>query len=241
MYEDYNSPSTSTSSGTTTSLCRRRQHLHSNTHSQRATKASDIAHLLDPSYSPTRSAFASTNRIYVDHAGEVHDPDFRLFAPANYSPKRREFLTSLPDPDYDEDEDAAEEESIAIFSTARRDSFDSYRPTSRASDPSPSALYSYNTTGFENTYTYTYPHDDDEGYVSEEEPRRESNKLRRRRDTNPSDSLDRTHSHPAPASPTTVHSFRRQWHAIRLRTQVAAFRAKRRMSRIIRPLSSNTG
>jgi hypothetical protein len=42
--------------------------------------------LLD-SYSPIRTTFLSSDCIYIDHAGEVHDPDFRLFAPANYSPK----------------------------------------------------------------------------------------------------------------------------------------------------------
>jgi hypothetical protein len=64
----------------------------SSSHSQQAynqcaTTASDIAHLLN-SYSPIICAtFLSSDRIYIDHAGEVRDPDFRLFAPANYSPK----------------------------------------------------------------------------------------------------------------------------------------------------------
>ena len=184
MYDDYPSPPSTPSS---TSRLRAISHLHthsplSSTHShaygQRATKASDIAHLLDPSYSPPRMPYMS--QIYVDQAGEAHDPDFRLFAPAGYSPKRREFLTCESDDDADVDEDDVEDEGVSIYSP-RRASFDSYRsashhrPSSRASDPT------YSRTSPESPYeefTYTFQKT---GYTSDDEPRREANKLRRRR------------------------------------------------------------
>ena len=53
---------------------------HTHTYRQHTSKASDITHLLDPSYSPT-STHHDHNQIYINHAGEVHDPDFRLFMP----------------------------------------------------------------------------------------------------------------------------------------------------------------
>ena len=162
---------------------------HSHARGQRASKASDIAQLLDPSYSPTRTN-AYLSQIYVDHAGEAHDPDFRLFAPAGYSPKRREFLTCESDDDADDDADDEEAASLfyrpphsrsttskrASFDSARSASYSSRRPDSRASDPV------YSRTALDDagyaTFTYTF---EEQGYVSDDEPRREANKLRRRR------------------------------------------------------------
>lgn len=144
---------------------------------QRATKESDMAHLLDPSYSPSRATYL--NQIYVDHTGEAHDPDFRLFAPASYSPKRREFLTCESDDDDDAADDADDYEGVDIYAP-RRASFDSARsthshtitrPTSRSSDPTTH----HSPYG---AFTYTF---EELGYLSDDEPRREVNKLRRRR------------------------------------------------------------
>ncbi|TRM61216.1 hypothetical protein BD626DRAFT_570880 [Schizophyllum amplum] len=43
-----------------------------------SSRADDISRLLDPAYaSPTRRA----EGVYVDHHGELHDPDFKLFPP----------------------------------------------------------------------------------------------------------------------------------------------------------------
>jgi hypothetical protein len=56
--------------------------------------ASDVSRLLDPTYaspsphSPSRRTSATLPTAYVDHAGELHDPDFREF-PVLPSPKRR--------------------------------------------------------------------------------------------------------------------------------------------------------
>ncbi|KAF8487674.1 hypothetical protein JB92DRAFT_2836571 [Gautieria morchelliformis] len=236
-------------------------HSHAPAYGQRASKASDIAHLLDPSYSPTRTHARAADQIYVDHAGEAHDPDFRLFArtPASFSPKRREFLTcdSESDADADDDDDAdgqdVDDEGVALYSSSKRASFESarsasrlYRPESRASDP----LYYGRATQAQDdayaaafTYTFEAP-----GYLSDDEPPRETNKLRRRRASmEPDRPLHHTHTQPQaqpamePAraewtqTTTSTGTLRRQWHALRLRTQVAAFRARKRVSTMISP------
>ncbi|KAF8587444.1 hypothetical protein K439DRAFT_826401 [Ramaria rubella] len=245
MYDDYSPPSSVSSSTTASSRVRvphlnihssplsSSSHSHAYAYGQRASKASDIAHLLDPEYSPVRAAY--DNQIYVDHAGEAHDPDFRLFSPAGYSPKRRAFLTC----DADEDEDV-EDEGIAVYSqrrTSPRTSLDSYRPSSRASDP---AYHESTYSMFAYTYEDTVA-DIDTAYFSEDEPRRESRKLRRRREERPVEDAEyleeAQESTPRSPSPTCSHTIRRQWHALRLRTQVAAFRARRRVTRLVSPAS----
>src|SRR5882724_11295062 len=56
-------------------------------HGQCTTKATGLAHLLDPSYSPCHSHFTD-NHIYVNHSSEPHDPNFPLFTPAPKCPFR---------------------------------------------------------------------------------------------------------------------------------------------------------
>lgn len=169
-------------------------HSHAHAYGQRASKASDIAHLLDPSYSPSRAA-QHEHQIYVDHAGEAHDPDFRLFALAKRRP-----TPELPcDSD---DEDNVEDEGVSLYSYRRRDReddgvslyrthtpVDAYaaRPSSRASSHAHYTYASPPTRPRLATHDSGYPtfsysaYEEDAGYASEDEPRRETNKLRRRR------------------------------------------------------------
>ncbi|KAK7455199.1 hypothetical protein VKT23_011073 [Stygiomarasmius scandens] len=60
------------------------EHAFHLTHS-RNTKNADISRLLDPTYSSSPSSYSQT-RVYVDHRGDLHDPDYRHF-PAT-SPKK---------------------------------------------------------------------------------------------------------------------------------------------------------
>ena len=79
---------------------------HAHAYRRHASKASDIAHLLDPSYSPT-GAHHDHNQIYVDHAGEVHDPNFRLFVPTP---------TCVFTSDFEDDKD----EDVSLYSTRQQ-------------------------------------------------------------------------------------------------------------------------
>ncbi|CAL1705418.1 unnamed protein product [Somion occarium] len=44
-----------------------------------SSRAEDISRLLDPAYSSSSSTAASASRAYVDHRGDLHDPDYRDF------------------------------------------------------------------------------------------------------------------------------------------------------------------
>ena len=79
---------------------------HPHLHTTLESKASDITHLLDPSYSPTGTHY-DHNQIYVDYAGEVHDPDFHLFTPT----PMRIFASDFED---DKDED------VSLYSTCQQ-------------------------------------------------------------------------------------------------------------------------
>lgn len=49
-------------------------------HHSPSTRAADISRLLDPSYSSNNNNIPST-AVYVDHHGDLHDPDYRHFPP----------------------------------------------------------------------------------------------------------------------------------------------------------------
>ncbi|KAF5364567.1 hypothetical protein D9758_005506 [Tetrapyrgos nigripes] len=49
-------------------------------------KIQDISRLLDPAYSSIAPSSLSQTRVYVDHHGHLHDPDYRHFPPT--SPKK---------------------------------------------------------------------------------------------------------------------------------------------------------
>ncbi|GJJ12757.1 hypothetical protein Clacol_007002 [Clathrus columnatus] len=274
--------STTSSSSSSSKLSLKNFHVCRRT-ATTTTTSHDIAHFLDPAYSKQQSqphmSSSSSNHHYVDNI-ETHELDFRLFAPATHSPKRRDFLAILSTNDEDEDEKDtysywAEEEKENNRQYHHRTSFDSYRSPSRASDP----IYTYsNYQHFDQSYAYRPANNDwydepssttgDVFYLSDEErqprsqtrSRRESNKLRRKklesesklgeceRELNEFDDDEKFEQSQqedekekgrqarsmSPLSASTTHSFRRQWLALRLRTQFAAFRARRNMSKLVR-------
>lgn len=56
---------------------------HHHTKHSPSSRAADISRLLDPAYSPSNTT--PTKAAYVDHHGDLHDPDFRHFPSASSS------------------------------------------------------------------------------------------------------------------------------------------------------------
>jgi hypothetical protein len=62
-----------------------------------ATLASDLSRIVDPTYyasstpsaSPSSATFSLQPKVYVDHAGDMHDPDYRAFPALPARPKSR--------------------------------------------------------------------------------------------------------------------------------------------------------
>ncbi|KAL1741424.1 hypothetical protein HDZ31DRAFT_66943 [Schizophyllum fasciatum] len=89
-----------------------------------STRADDISRLLDPAYASPTSSARRAEGVYVDHRGELHDPDFKLFPPLP-KPKapRWEREDSVDDLDALADDDEPRE-------TRRYTPSPSYTPTS---------------------------------------------------------------------------------------------------------------
>ncbi|KAG6334367.1 hypothetical protein ID866_4718 [Astraeus odoratus] len=103
-------------------------HLFSRPYSP-SSRADDVARLLDPAYaSPAQHAHSAFNtskagvrQAYVDHHGDLHDPDFRHF-PVFHAHHRPRWESAFNAPD-DEDSDFDEyddEPKRASFETQRR-------------------------------------------------------------------------------------------------------------------------
>ncbi|KAL1716410.1 hypothetical protein EV715DRAFT_205246 [Schizophyllum commune] len=88
-----------------------------------STRADDISRLLDPAYASPTSSSRRAEGVYVDHRGELHDPDFKLFPPLP-KPKapRWEREESVDDLDALDDDDEPRE-------TRRYTPSPSYTPT----------------------------------------------------------------------------------------------------------------
>src|SRR5262245_46829307 len=143
----YNFPTTSTSLLTSKPSHRRRSHSptkfvlsHSKHH---ATRASDIARLLDPSYS---SPSYAPSAPYVDRHGDLHDPDYRHFpamtppSPPHVKSTRPRWVISSDDDVFAVDEDDEDVDSFPTPLVSRkssdrrhRDSVSTYRPASHSS------------------------------------------------------------------------------------------------------------
>jgi hypothetical protein len=85
-----------------------RFHMKSSRHSIELANA-DISRLMDPSYHPHTYEPA---RAYVDHRGEMHDPDFHYFPVYNTSRGRRASDPSSSKSRWEEDEEEEEEEDL---------------------------------------------------------------------------------------------------------------------------------
>ncbi|THU81547.1 hypothetical protein K435DRAFT_873218 [Dendrothele bispora CBS 962.96] len=141
-------------------------HEHAFHHHSRNTKNADISRLLDPAYSSEPKSFSQT-RVYVDHHGDLHDPDYRHFpatSPTSKKPNqrrnRRASSSASTDPfasrpqweyslDYDEDEDEDESQHQQQRHQQRTyPSFPSYTYSSYSSTTPPSYSSSPVSTSF---------------------------------------------------------------------------------------------
>ncbi|KAH7913998.1 hypothetical protein BJ138DRAFT_1098986 [Hygrophoropsis aurantiaca] len=203
-----------------------------------SSRASDIARLLDPAYARSTHYAGVTNQyhshqyattVYVDHNGEVHDPDFRHFPPV----RKTAFAEYEEDAVEDEDEEEwREKEREQERERQRRRSSSGY-----ASVYMPTYIAPYSS--HHPTYQYShYPRDDvpedvmeDEDEDQEHEGAPLQEKHHRRSASAPPSSAAQLAD--GDFTPSCTHSLRRQWHALALGLRFSLFRTKRRIRRRI--------
>ena len=232
-----------------------------------STRAAEVSRLLDPTYSsihPQGSGSSSSNSplsVFVDHYGDLHDPDYRHFPVVATRPKWERGV---------HDDDLTEEDE---------DVFD--RGNTKGSLPMPAV------TTYTPSYAYTYPHEvpvgspssyasalleevEESPFTDESEKKETSRvaKKRRRHSKQPHDEKESLAAEaanteaPAPVAdynpseygrddwtyvqpfrrlssnltnsffrPTCTQSIRREWQAITLRLRFSVFRTKRKIKR----------
>ncbi|TFY53919.1 hypothetical protein EVG20_g9915 [Dentipellis fragilis] len=225
-----------------------------------SSRAADISRLLDPSYLSSSSTSSSPASVsaYVDHHGDLHDPDYRDF-PALPTSRRpaweRGASTQILDDEElyaSPDEDAASEddERTRLRASTPRDA----RRRRHAHEARLSTQYSqyssyasaYTTSPFEETIAAVPVHEkrahrklrskshprharDDEWAVAEEE--REAEAEQERSASNKEDTYVPTQLDAHEWTPTCTQQFRRHWQAFSLSLRFSIFRAQRRMKR----------
>jgi len=164
-----------------------------------STRAADISRILDPSYSSSSSSspqqYSAT--VYVDHHGDLHDPDYRDFPPlhpkratasrspssSSYSPyaTRPSWEFAEPYSPFDQrsfsDEGDQDEEEDAFYDTRSRSS---RRSSNQRTPPLPRdyrayPAYSYSPEpnlprSFDSEKTFV--HDDNESFSSDSKERK---------------------------------------------------------------------
>ncbi|KAI6005452.1 hypothetical protein EDD15DRAFT_2358601 [Pisolithus albus] len=129
-----------------------------------STRQSDIARLLDPAYaSPNSHPYNGIRTIYVDHHGDLHDPDFRHFpimhSHLNAHRQRWEPSYATHADDDDDDDEYEEEKRRSSFETQRR------RPSSSTayhSSTTAATTHAYPLYEEPSSYTSRYLAEDDE-------------------------------------------------------------------------------
>ena len=165
-----------------------------------STRQAEVSRLLDPSYSNIQqgSSSSKTNSplsVFVDHHGDIHDPDYRDFPALPTRPKW-------------ESNDAAEDDQILeddkAYNKPRRPSFETYtyRPHYtyyHYESPSPTSFASELDES---------PFDDDHAPVERSEKNKLSKKYRgvRHSPVEEKQVLAGTDEQPPPADTTTEHS-----------------------------------
>jgi hypothetical protein len=207
-----------------------------------STRESDIARLLDPAYSSPNShaAFKSSKtaikEVYVDHHGDLHDPDFRDFPTFghNHTSQRPRWEQGHVDEEDSDDEEYEVEQKRSSLEAQRR------RPSSTIAYYTTPVYYPYEEPS---SYESRYLAEDDEEEHQESEPLKE--KCFRSRSKSPEKRLGgQTEKQSGPAdedeqqvirgdewTPTCGQSLRRQWQAIALSFRFTLFRTKRRLRR----------
>lgn len=208
-----------------------------------STRASDIARLLDPTYaSPShQTAFkalgsrTAIREVYVDHHGDLHDPDFRDFPTFGHS--KQSWERTYPD-----ESDAEEDEEIY----QRRASIEKQRkrPSTTAYYASP-VYYPYDEPSSYESRNLAEVEDEDEQLDHQERaPLKEKCFVTRSKSPEKSPQTEKE-TYPenlhieVPQSlaadgnwtPTCGHAIRRQWHAFTLSLRFTLFRTKRRIQR----------
>jgi len=186
--------------------------------------------------------------VFVDHHGDIHDPEYRHFPVVTPRPKWER--GGAHDDDLDEEED--------------EDVFDNNKRAPRVPPPvhsyTPSYAYTYQYDPTPSSYASQTRHDEIEEspFVDETEKKKETTCVaitkKHRRHSKPKHEEKRSLAaaeedaaaeHPTPGAdyspseygrdddwtPTCTQSIRREWQAITLRLRFSAFRTKRKIKR----------
>ncbi|KAG2357080.1 hypothetical protein BDR07DRAFT_397040 [Suillus spraguei] len=209
-----------------------------------STRASDIARLLDPAYaSPSHQTAlkaigsrTAIRQVYVDHHGDLHDPDFRDFPTFGHPHSKPSWeQTCVDESDGEEDEEIYQRR--ASIEKQRR------RPSTSAYYASP-AYYPYDEPSSYESRNLAEVEDEDEQLDHQERaPLKEKCFIMRSKSPEKISQSEKEtypenhHIPPQPLAadsdwtPTCGHTIRRQWHAFTLSLRFSLFRTKRRIQR----------
>ncbi|KAI0062339.1 hypothetical protein BV25DRAFT_1916243 [Artomyces pyxidatus] len=185
-------------------------------------KAADVSRLLDPTYLSSSTSSSPTS-VYVDHHGDLHDPDYRDF-PAIVAPRRPMWERGSDELALDDDVVDAFDER-ARLRTPRERRRERYSQYSSSSPTYP-------------TYTQS-PFEEPSAIVDTE--KRTHRKLRHTRHVDEdwdTEEVAPKQEQYIPSrheeqewTPTCAQQIRRQWQSISLSVRFSIFRAQRKMRR----------
>ncbi|KAG2154097.1 hypothetical protein DEU56DRAFT_907554 [Suillus clintonianus] len=206
-----------------------------------STRASDIARLLDPTYaSPShQSAFkplgsrTAIREVYVDHHGDLHDPDFRDFPTFGHAHSKPSWERAYADESDAEEDEQIFQRNVSIEKQRRRPSTTTYYAAP--------AYYPYDEPSSYESRNIAEVDDEDEQLDHHERaPLKEKCFATRSKSPQTEKETYPENPHiegPLPLAadsdftPTCGHAVRRQWHAFTLSLRFSLFRTKRRIQR----------
>jgi len=198
----------------------------------------ELTRMLDPAYAPPSSSSTSPVDAYLDHHGDLHDPDYIHFPAVR---------VRVPHPRWDvpPDDDDDADEPDTLFHTAFFP-----KPSYRAFPPIPHAAYSPPTSFDSDDAVLEVQEEPESPFVDREKEQQRwlcpvSRYTSRRRsreeerptvDEKPDDETELTRRKRSTDfepewTPTCSESLRRQWQRISLRFRLGLFRAQRRARR----------
>ncbi|KAI0053984.1 hypothetical protein FA95DRAFT_1600491 [Auriscalpium vulgare] len=199
-------------------------------------KAADVSRLLDPSYLSS-SASSSPTSVYVDHHGDLHDPDYRDF-PAVTTHRRPAWERAG---NHSDDDDASDDELTEIpDDRTRLHPSPRERRRARYSAIDTPTYPTYSQSPFEEPVAVIAP------VPSEKHRRRKLRTKAHEPAWLPEEDLDEqshvftaepkeeyvpTRSDQHEWTPTCGQQFRRQWQALTLGLRFSIFRAQRKVRR----------
>jgi len=194
---------------------------HCHKSATRASKRADVSRLLDPIYASSLSSSSNQNTVYVDDAGDLHDPDYRHFP-------------SLSRPSWE----AAEQEE-EVFGEAYPSPLFPSRPLSPA--PYFSAQLSSSPSSMASNETWLSAA---ESYETELKGRswRNEQKLKKRRleiegdehefvgdESDQEEDSEPSHNQSHDPTSTCSDAVKKEWQALQLQIRIGVFRLKRRV------------